>query len=135
MRHALLFLTTLAVLTGATAASAQSISRSPTNSTVLAPAAGGCDILVQFFNGGTPMMPGISPDRRYGVRLNVEGTVSAVLPADDNGFVRIYGTLDHPVPFTVVRLYMADSYAQATLVAGDHLAYCGMQSVQVPAGA
>ena len=94
---------------------------------------------MQFYNLGTPSTPGVSPDSRFGVRLNVEGNVYAVLPADRNGFVRFYGAVDHTAAFSVVPLYMAYSYTQKDFSTpgvgpGDQVANCGYNGVKVFAG-
>lgn len=103
------------------------------------PADGACEILVQFYNTGTPGSPGISPDSRFGVRLNVEGNVYAVLPSDSKGFVRFYGAEGQAVPFSVVPMYMPYAYTQAGfstpgIAPGDQSAVCGYNAVKVFAG-
>jgi hypothetical protein len=104
------------------------------------PAEGACEVLIQFYNLGSPGSPGVAPDSRFGARLNVEGSVYAVLPADRNGFVRFFGAEGRPVPFSAVRLYMPYAYTQTGfsepgIGPGDQLAVCGYNGVQVPAGA
>jgi hypothetical protein len=105
----------------------------------LPPADAGCEVVVQFFNTGTPGTPGVSPDRRFGVRLNVEGTAYVVLPADARGFVRFYIARDQQVSFSVVPLYLNYAYTQQGfdqegIGPGDQPASCGFMPIQVPAG-
>ena len=105
----------------------------------LEPGDGGCEIVVEFFNRGTPMVPGEGPDPRFGVRLNVEGTAYAILPADREGRVRFYGATGRPVTYRFVPLYLAYSYTDSDygspgIGLGDRLAHCGLNRVETHAG-
>lgn len=104
--------------------------------TWLPPGGVACEVVVQFISPGTAMLPTPGPDRRFGVRLNVESSVYAVLPADETGTVRFNATVDRPVPFSAVALYLPGSYAisEPGPIAGNQLATCGMNQVQTFGG-
>lgn len=66
---------------------------------LMPPTAPGCMAVVRFVNSrdGTP-------DPRFGVRLNVEGSAYAVVPSDVRGEVRLYVANSAPVAYSVVPL-------------------------------
>jgi hypothetical protein len=99
--------------------------------TVNAQPSASCAVLIQFYNQGTPGAPGISPDSRYGVRLDVQDVGPIVLASDREGFVCFYTTTDTVVPFHSVALYL-DPLNPGSGIA--HEAGCGFTPIQVPAG-
>src|SRR4051812_7178419 len=66
-----------------------------------------CRVLIQFYNGGSPDMPGIVTDSRYGARLHLEDGTPIVIPANRDGYVGFYAMPDTTIPVTWVRLYFS----------------------------
>jgi hypothetical protein len=97
------------------------------------PEEAGCVVDVVFFymTGPTGVPLG---DRRFGIRLNVAGAANVILPADAYGQVHFYVAHDAQVPFSVVPLYLNDSYTQ-DVDGGNQIATCGYLPIRVPAGA